>query len=108
MSSSQSIVIRVSPESLTAQADRVLQRIHSVEEHFQNMEKTVRQSANYWVGDAGDAHRQVYGEYAEEIRKMLDMMRKTASVLEAMAENYRTGETEAEAEAVGLPTDIIV
>lgn len=79
-----------------------------MEGHFSNIEKIVRQSVNYWQGDAGEAHRSVYAEYTREIQDLLETFQKTAGTLESMAANYRTGESEAEREAEGLPSDVIV
>lgn len=104
----QEMVIKVSPDILIGQAGVVLNRIYSVERHFQKIESAVQRSANYWEGDAGDIHRRVYRDYKNEIVEVLKRFRETAQILEEISGNYMGGEASAEEEASGLPTDIIM
>ncbi len=52
-----SVTIRVTPECLKTQADEVSRRLRRVRQLFSETENVIARTRNYWIGEAGAAHR---------------------------------------------------
>ena len=97
-------VLKVSaPEMITA-ANELSAYIAQMSASFESMRAIMQQSENYWVGEAGNAHRALYEEKVDKIQEILSRYREHVTDLNAMAGVYEEAETQAQAAADELPT----
>ena len=101
------IVIKVTPEVLASEAELVSKKTKAIQSYFDAIKGAVNRSNSYWRGDAADAHRKNYAEYADEISGVITRFRENADSLSKMAQNYTQAEAAVKTEAEGLPVDVI-
>ena len=103
----QEVRIRVAPEILSEQAQKVLNRLATIQRKFEAIEKRIDQSEGYWKGPAGEVHRNIFVEHKDDIRQAIERLKENEKQLEMIAQNYLSVEKKVENEAEGLPTEII-
>ena len=96
--------LKVTPEEMAAAASELSGYVANMSECFTQMKNTMVQSASYWVGEAGDAHRQLYNEQVEKTEEIIARYTEHLRDLNAMAGVYSEAEAQAEAKADELPT----
>ncbi len=97
-------VLKVSPEEMQTAAGELNAYTNEMNQSFDDMRRIVSQTSNYWIGEAGDAHRALYEEKVGMIQEILARYREHVSDLYAMAGVYREAETLAQSTAEELPT----
>lgn len=102
------VMIKATPERLFEKADAAAGRVQSMRKHFESIEQAVNRSSGYWIGWAGDAHRETYQENREEIDEALRRFQENAEDLKKIAQNYLTVIQETTAEAESLPDNVII
>ena len=70
MSIQGGVTIRVTPERLKTQADEVSRRIIQMKRLFGELERVIGNTRSYWIGEAGNRHRQAYTERKDELETM--------------------------------------
>lgn len=95
--------LKVSPEEMQAAASELSGYVSAMSESFQRMKNTMTQSATYWVGEAGDAHRQRYQDQVAAIEEIIARYTEHIVDLNAMAGVYSEAEAQAQAKAEELP-----
>ena len=95
--------LKVSPEEMIAAASELSGYVSTMNECFNQMKNTMSQSVSYWVGEAGDAHRQLYEEQVEKTEEIISRYTEHVRDLNAMAGVYTEAETTAQAKAEELP-----
>ncbi|MBP5280934.1 MAG: WXG100 family type VII secretion target [Lachnospiraceae bacterium] len=98
----------VTPEVLLAKADTVLGKIRSMQTSFQELEAKVTGTANYWQGEASDAHREKYNAKKEEIELIFTQLIGDTENLRTIAAQYTTTENANVEISADLPGDVIV
>lgn len=108
MAISGAVELLVTPEVLNQQAVEVEKRVANMKTHFENMKRLVEKSKGYWVGEAGDMHRQNYTEQETNIDQVLRRLNEHPSDLRAIAQMYTTTELKIEEAIIQeLPGDIL-
>ena len=108
MAISGSVELLVTPEVLNQQAVEVEKRVANMRTRFENMKRLVDKSKGYWVGEAGDMHRQNYTEQQTNIDEILDRLAAHPGDLRAIAQNYTTTELKIQETIIQeLPGDIL-
>ncbi len=100
--------LKVTPEVMQSKASVVLKHVREMQIQFQNLENSVNRTKNYWIGEAGDAHRAYYSSRKEEIEEIFARLNEDVTDLQKMAAVYAQTEMETEEMAEALPSDVIV
>lgn len=95
--------LKVTPEEMVSAASELSGYVSNMNECFNQMKNTMSQTANYWVGEAGDAHRQLYQEQVAKTEEIIARYTEHVRDLNAMAGVYDEAEKQAEAKAEELP-----
>ncbi len=103
----ENIQIIVRSEVLVQEADRILSMVNRLKGRFDSMKTRIRNTEQYWRGEAGDQHRRIFAEYEGEMEEILKRFREHTEDLKKMAGVYEGGEKEAQKQAAALGTDII-
>lgn len=96
--------LTVTPEELDAQASIVESKLNAVKEFFEDVKALFNGTEYYWIGAAGDAHRESYLSRTEVIETMLLRYQEHVDDLRRMAGVYRDAESLAAYVADTLPT----
>ena len=96
-------VLKVTPEQMEAAASELSGYVSSMSECFQQMKNTMDQTAVYWVGEAGNAHRQMYQEQVTKTEEIIARYTEHVRDLYTMAGVYIEAEQTAQAMADELP-----
>lgn len=107
MSITGSVEVLVTPEVLIEQAEEVRRLGNDMKIHFQEMESIMNKTRNYWIGEAGDIHRQRYEEHKDDIDQMLRRLLEHPDDLLMISGNYSAAEKSNVEAALALPEDII-
>ncbi|MBE5961763.1 MAG: WXG100 family type VII secretion target [Lachnospiraceae bacterium] len=101
------VTFKVTPEVLEQKANTVSSKITSMLREFQNMKNTVTKSSSYWIGDAGDLHRKVYGEKEPDIEEIFLRLKEYVTDLQQIARQYTQTENEVKDVVQALQDDVI-
>ncbi len=100
--------LRVSPEKLSAAAQKFNSSAATVQRITQNMTGEVKALNHSWAGEAASAYYRKVEGLQESINKMVRMIQEHSTDLEAMSQNYKEAEKKNEEKAQSLKTDVIV
>lgn len=95
--------LKVSPEEMQAAASELSGYVSTMNECFQQMKNTMSQTAVYWVGEAGDAHRQLYQDQVAKTEEIIARYTEHVRDLNTMAGVYSEAESQAQSKAEELP-----
>lgn len=99
--------IKVDTATLLAQADTVANLISKVKNNFSTLQETVNSTNSYWVGEAGDAHREKYAGQKSKFDEAVRRLNENVTDLRAMAGVYDAAERQAISEATSLIETVI-
>ncbi len=102
-----SVELLVTPEQLNQKAAEVEKYVANMRNRFENMKTLVEKSNGYWVGEAGDLHRQNYMSQKDNIDTILRRLAEHPVDLRAIAQTYTTTELKAQEIALDLPGDVL-
>ncbi len=103
----EGITVKVSGEALKTAAENAQSRINKMIRVFESIDQLVARSSSYWIGEAGDAHRQAYESRKDEIQTALTRLKEHPADLLSMASVYDSAESGARDLASGLPSDVL-
>lgn len=95
--------LTVTPEELSAKAADVRGANKDLQESFERMRTLFAQTANYWKGEAAEAHREAYNKKLPSIDEILARYEEHVVDLEKMAGVYQ----EAEVKATNLADELV-
>lgn len=96
-------VLKVSAPQMQAAASNLNTYVGEMQNAFQSMKTIMEQSVSYWVGEAGDTHRELYQEQIGQIEEILARYREHINDLNTMAGVYHEAEASAQSVADELP-----
>ena len=99
--------IIVTTEQLCAQATIVRNELNRMETQFDRIKRLIDGSVNYWIGEAGDAHRKQYTGRISSIEEMFAKYKEHIRDLEMMAGVYEVAEHVAANAADMLPASTL-
>ncbi len=102
------ITIKVTPEVLTAKSSDVAKKVSDMKQQFSDLKDLVDKTKGYWIGEAGDKHRNMYLEMVGDIDEILKRLGEHPVDLVAIAQQYSDVELKIEQDIAALPGDIIV
>lgn len=100
--------LTVSTEVMQQKASAVETKIQVMKTAFDSLEQTVHRTENYWIGEAGDAHRDYFAENRPKLEEIIKRLTEHVRDLHQMKEVYAQAERGAEDLAEDLPSDVIV
>ncbi|BCN29977.1 WXG100 family type VII secretion target [Anaeromicropila herbilytica] len=103
-----SVTLKVTPEVLHSKAEIVNTKISSMSKEFDKMCSLIAKSNSYWVGKAGEVHRNTFTEKKPDIEDIIKRLNEHVTELHQMATVYTSAETAAKEVAEALPNDIIL
>ena len=98
----------VEPDVLRQKASAAERKIREMQQAFEAMEATINRTNGYWLGEAGDAHREYFSKKKPEVEEMFQRLKEHVRDLNQMASVYSNVEKEVTALASDLPADVIV
>lgn len=96
--------LKVQTEALTQQSGTVKRQIDNMESAFDALKRSVDGTANFWIGEAGEHHRNQYLGKLGQIETILRRYREQVRDLEEMAGVYEGAEQINEEIGEALPT----
>ena len=105
--SSAGFVLKVTPQQLKIKADQVSKEVDEMTKAFAQLAQIVSRTSHYWIGEAGDAHREIYEKNKDDIEVILRKLREHPTDLLMMAGVYEETEIKVENISMQLPEDVI-
>lgn len=99
--------IVVKTEVLVNQADEVARLINDTNNSFKELKRLVNGTNSYWVGEAGNVHREKYVKKEPDIDVAIRRLWEHVTDLKTMAGVYDTAERAAQSEAQNLISEVI-
>lgn len=100
--------LTVDPEVMRQKSVTTGSKINEMKKAFEALEVTVNRTNNYWIGEAGDAHREFFNSSKPEIEEMFQRLSEHARELGEMAATYSNTEREVTQISEELPFDVII
>lgn len=98
----------VTPDILKNKSDEVTNKVNQMKRHFEELQSGIDKTEGYWIGEAGDKHRQLYNGLKNDIEEILNRLYEHPKDLLAIAQNYMDVELSIEEDVETLPGDVIV
>ena len=105
---SSSVELKVTPDTLVTKSTEVSQKVEEMKRHFETLKTVVDKTKGYWLGEAGDMHRQMYHDLQDDIDEILKRLGEHPVDLLAIAQKYTDVELSIQREIMELPGDIIL
>lgn len=99
--------IKVNSTVLNSKAQSVSNSIKSMANCFEQLETIINRTSYYWIGEAGDMHRNIYKEQKSQVDEMMKRLKEHPVDLMTIAQTYESTESMAQSMAAELPGDII-
>lgn len=100
--------LTVDPEVMHQKSVTTGNKINEMKNVFEALEVTVNKTNNYWIGEAGDAHREIFYSAKPEIEEIFLRLSEHARELGEMAAVYSDAENTAAEISEDLPFDVII
>ncbi len=101
------VELLVTPDVLNQKAVEVEKNISNMRQRFDTMKTLVEKSKGYWIGEAGDMHRQNYSEQQDNIDQVLNRLSEHPIDLRSIAQTYSATELKVENIIQSLPGDVL-
>ena len=99
--------IKTDPRELERAAQTVKTQIGRLTTIYQQTLSAVQHTGSYWIGEAGDVHRELFRSAAPDIQDMMKRMGDYTTELQQMAGVYTQAEQTATERSRGIPTQLI-
>lgn len=106
--SGSAVSLRVTPEILTSKSNEVAQKVNSMRRYMEELRSTIDKTRGYWVGEAGDIHRQMYYALEQDTEEILKRLAEHPVDLVEIAQKYSDVELKIQQIVQELPSDVIV
>ena len=100
-------IIKVSPETMLNQAERIKGSVNNIEKLFASIDGRVYGSQTYWEGSASNTHITKYNKIHENCRDIIRRLSEHPNDLMKMAGLYQNTETQAKESAGSLAGNIL-
>ncbi len=102
------VSFQVTPDILKSKSTEVSRSVSRMRGHFEELKNLMEKTGGYWIGEAGDMHRQMYKDIEGSVEEMLKRLGEYPVDLLAIAQNYTDAELSIEEDIETLPDDVIV
>lgn len=100
--------LTVDPEVLRQKSVTTAEKISKMKKAFEELGVTVNKTNHYWIGEAGDAHREFFNSTKPEIEEIIKRLLEHSRELGEMAAVYSNVESEVAQISEDLPSDVII
>ena len=107
MEGNGNMTIKVTMEAFEAAALDLERKTAVCSAAYEAMRRRVRNMSSYWLGDAGDAYRELFLETEDDMDQILKRFREHPGDLRTMAGIYRQAESEQTEIGQAVPNDLI-
>ena len=101
------VQLRVRPEVLISQAEKVREHLSRMTARFDELERIINRSSHFWLGEGGEVYREIYRENSVPVREMLRRLREYPDDLLKISGNYTRTEKKLSEAAAVLRSDVI-
>ena len=101
------VELLVKPEILNQKAVEVENSVANMRSRFETIRTLVSKSSGYWIGEAGNLHRQNYENQKDNIDTILRRLAEHPGDLRTIAQTYTSVELKAQEIASDLPGDVL-
>lgn len=102
-----SVTLKVTPEQLVSKADLVITDVTAIKQAMATIKEKMDATKSYWIGEAGEMHRQLYYDQQENIDDMMKRLDEHPRDLKTIAGNYTTVENSVSDLANSLRDNVI-
>jgi uncharacterized protein YukE len=99
--------IKVDTSTLVNKAVETSRSISKMENSLARLDTIIKRTSYYWIGEAGERHREIYNGEKSEVNAMMARLREHPKDLLEMANVYNLAEKEIQQVSKGLPGDLI-
>lgn len=99
--------INVKPEELVAKAAELQKKVSSIQEKFTTLTSLVEKTEGYWIGEAGNFHRELYQDAIKELETVMKRLSEHPNDLLVIAQRYSNTELRLEQLANELPGNVL-
>lgn len=100
--------LTVDPEIMRQKSVAAGGKISEMKKAFEALEATVNKTNHYWIGEAGDAHREFFNSSKPEIEEIFKRLSEHARELGEMAATYSDTERQVTQLSEDLPSNVII
>ena len=99
--------IVVKPEELVTKSAELRKEVVDLKNQFEIMNSLVEKTKNYWLGEAGNFHRDMYNQSVQEEPALIKSLEEYSDALNKIAANYEGNEKKLVEKAGALSGDIL-
>ena len=101
------IEIKVTPDVLEKKAQEVTTAINKMERCFDQVQNLVARTRYYWVGQAGEIHRELVTQKKEDMEQIIKRLKDHPDNLRKIAGTYRVTESEQTEQSMAMSSNLI-
>lgn len=107
MAISGDVQIKVSTDVLKGKSSNVLSNIKAMKVNLDEIAETISKTKSYWIGEAGDLHRELYNKQKDNVDEILSRLKEHPSDLLLIAGVYEDVEKQVTEISNELSGDVI-
>lgn len=101
------VTLKVTPEDLQAKASSVAKKLGDMQKTWESMNTTILATDSFWIGEAGNLHRDMYKKQQENIETIMRRLNEHPKDLNDIAATYLGVEKAVQEIAQSLETGIL-
>ena len=101
------IEIKVTPEVLEKKAQEVTAAVSQMERCFEQVQNLVARTRYYWVGQAGELHRELVTDKKEDMEQIIKRLKDHPDNLRKIAGTYRATESAQAEQSMRMSSNLI-
>lgn len=103
-----SAILKVSTDKMKSKSEEIQGYVNTIETNWNLLYERVTNTKLYWLGEAGDYHRNSLKDDKNDMDKLIKKLKEHPKDLLTMAGIYEEAEKKAKELANALPSDVIV
>lgn len=104
---SSQIVLKVSTQQMKQTADSTRAMLNSLKSDFEEIERSVNRTKQYWEGKAAEHYRTTFEQNKETVSEAIARLNEEIEDLQKMAGVYESAENVNTTYASDLPSDVL-
>ena len=104
---SSNTIIKVSTDILSSRAGRASEKINAIDQRLKEINRVVKGTKCYWIGEAGESCRNSYEQQCNNINELMERLKKQPRTLLIIAGVYSQEEAKIVNIGSSLPDNVI-
>lgn len=104
----EEINVRINTERLAQVSNDIGKKSSDLKMAFDEMTEAIKRTNHYWLGEAGEAHREAYYQMVPDQEEIVKRLREQVCNLAKIAGTWEAAEQEVKELNLSLPDDVIV